>query len=695
VQAYRAAHPVLAATLFFLAYVAMAGVSLPGAALWTVAGGAVFGLALGTVLVSFASSIGATLAFLSARFIFRDWVQARLGHRLAALNDGIRRDGARYLITIRLVPVFPFWAVNLVLGLTAIPTWTFYWAGQIGMLPATLIYVYAGTQLTQFRVGPGLLIALALLGGFTLMVKRLMDGVAAWRVYRAWKPHRPKRYDYNAVVVGAGSAGLVASYIAAVTKAKVALVEKHRMGGDCLNTGCVPSKALLRSAKLLAQMGRARDWGIAEARASFAFADVMERVTGVIRAIEPHDSAERYAALGVDVRLGTATITSPWTVEVRDATGAQTLTTRNIVIAAGSRPAVPPLPGLDGAGYVTSDTVWDLREQPRRLVVLGGGPVGCELAQAFARLGSKVTLVEAASRLLTREDADVSALIQERFAAEGIDVRTGCRALRASATAGGRGLHVAQDGAEVALPFDTLLVALGRVANTEGYGLEALGIRSSAASTVETNAFLQTKYPNIYACGDVAGPYQFTHVAAHQAWYAAVNALFGSLRRFKADYRAVPWATFTDPQVARVGLNEEEARAAGTPFTVSTYPLDDLDRAIADGEAYGFVKVLTRPGTDVILGATCVGTHAAEIIAEFVLAMTHGLGLRKVLSTIHIYPTFAEANKYAAGAWRRGTVTMGQQRLLTAFHAWQRGAGPLADVLRAAPKAVTDRTPAS
>ena len=466
------------------------------------------------------------------------------------------------------------------------------------------------------------------------------------------------------MVVGAGSAGLVASYIAAATKAKVALVEKHRLGGDCLYTGCVPSKALLRSAKLLAQISHARDWGIAEARASFTFSEVMARVRRVIEAVEPHDSPERYAQLGVDVRLGTARLTSPWTVDVLGEAGTQTLTTRSIVIATGSRPAVPPLPGLAEAGYVTSDTVWELRELPRRLIVLGGGPIGCELAQAFARLGSKVTLVEATQRLLTREDPEVSALLQERFAAEGIDVRTGCEALRASATPGGRGLHVRQGEQEMALPFDVLLLALGRVANTEGYGLEALGIGTSETRAIATDAFLQTRYPNIYACGDVAGPYQFTHVASHQAWYAAVNALFGSLRRFRADYRVVPWATFTDPQVARVGLSEEEARRAGTPYTASSYRLDDLDRAIADGETHGFVKVLTRPGTDVILGATCVSTHAAETIAEFVLAMTHGLGLGKVLGTIHIYPTFAEANKHVAGAWKRTTVTPGQQQLL-------------------------------
>src|SRR5687767_265191 len=559
VEAYRAAHPIATALAFLLAYIAMAAVSLPGASLLTLAGGAVFGLGLGTLLVSFASSIGATLAFLSARFILRDWVQGRLGHRLERLNEGVRRDGAYHLITLRLLPVLPFWVINLVMGLTPIGTWTFYWASQLGMLPATVIYVYAGTQLTQFRVGPGLVIALALLAGFSLFARRLVDGISARRVYRPWRAHRPKQYDCNVVVIGAGSAGLVASYIAAATKAKVALIEKHRMGGDCLNTGCVPSKALLRSAKLLAQMSHARDWGIAEARASFTFPDVMARVTRVIKAIEPHDSPERYTQLGVDVHLGTARITSPWTVEVQGEGGTETLTTRTIVIAAGSRPMVPSLPGLTEAGYVTSDTMWDLRDLPRRLVVLGGGPVGCELAQAFARLGSKVTLVEAAPRLLSREDPEVSALLQQRFAAEGIDVRTGCEALRASATPGGRGLHVRHDGREAALPFDVLLLALGRVANTEGYGLEALGIGSSNGHAIETDVFLQTRYPNIYACGDVAGPYLFTHMASHQAWYAAVNALFGSLRRFKADYRAVPWATFTDPSVARVGLSEEEA----------------------------------------------------------------------------------------------------------------------------------------
>jgi len=690
--AFRAAHPVALPAYFFAAYVAVAGTSLPGAAVLTLAGGAIFGLALGTVLVSFASSIGATLAFLSARFVFRDWVQARFGQRLSAINDGIARDGAAYLLTLRLLPIIPFWTVNLLMGLTSVRSWTFYWLSQLGMLPATVIYVYAGTQLSQFRVGPGLIVALALLAGFTLMARRVVDLVKARRVYRRWAARRPSQYDYNVVVVGAGAAGLVAAYIAAVTKAKVALVERHQMGGDCLNTGCVPSKALLRSAKLVSQVARARDWGVGDARASATLRDVMDRVAGVVKAIEPHDSVERYRRLGVDVCLGAATLTSPWTVDVQGADGLRTLTTRSIVIATGARPFVPPLPGLDAVGYFTSETIWSLRDLPPRLLVLGGGPIGCELAQAFARLGSRVTIVEAAERLLNREDEDASSLLQARFASEGIDVRTGHVATHCDASQ--RVLHATHAGQAVALPFDALLVALGRVANTEGYGLETLGIGTTAARTVDTNTFLETAYPNIYACGDVAGPYQFTHMASHQAWYAAVNALFGTFRRFRANYRVVPWATFTDPQVARVGLSEDEARRAGTPYAVARYRLDDLDRAIADGDAHGFVKVLTRPGTDAILGVTCVGEHAGETIAEFVLAMTHGLGLRKVLSTIHIYPTFAEANKYAAGVWRRGRVTSGQERLLTAFHAWQRGAGGLGAVLRSAVAAVTDTRPA-
>jgi pyruvate/2-oxoglutarate dehydrogenase complex dihydrolipoamide dehydrogenase (E3) component/uncharacterized membrane protein YdjX (TVP38/TMEM64 family) len=672
--------PLLVAAGYFGAYVAVASLSLPGAALMTLFGGAIFGLLWGTVIVSFASAVGATLAFLSSRFLFRDAVHARFGDKLGAIDRGIEKDGAFYLFTLRLVPVFPFFLVNLVMGLTPIPVRTFYWVSQAGMLLGTLVYVNVGTQLAQLDslrgvLSPPLFASFVLLGVLPLVAKRVVDTLAARKVYARFA--RPRRFDRNVVVIGAGSAGLVTSYIAAAVKAKVTLVEKHRMGGDCLNTGCVPSKALIRSAKLLHLAGRSEEFGIRSMRAEFDFADVMERVQRVVRAIEPHDSVERYTGLGVECLSGTATIRSPWEVEVllHDAqgrpAGTRTLRTRSIVIAAGARPLVPPIPGLDEVGYLTSDTVWSLRELPRRLLVLGGGPIGCELAQAFSRLGANVVQVEMAPRILAREDPEVSRLVAGKFAAEGISVLTGHKALRFERSGERCALVAEHAGAEVRVEFDRLLLALVRTANVTGYGLEDLQVPLTAAGTIEVNAFLQTNYPNIYACGDVAGPYQFTHTAAHMAWYASVNALFGGLRRFRVDWSVIPWCTFTDPEVARVGLSESEARARGVDFEVTRYGIDDLDRAIADEAADGFVKVLTVPGGDRILGVTIVGEHAGDLIAEFVAAMKHGLGLNKVLGTIHIYPTLAEANKYAAGEWKRAHAPQRLLRWVQRYHAWQ------------------------
>ncbi len=683
IDTYYVQHPWQTAAVFLIAYIAMAALSIPGAAILTLIGGAIFGLAVGVVLVSFASAIGATLAFLASRLLLREWVQKKFGDRLAAVNAGVEKEGAFYLFALRLVPLFPFFVVNLLMGLTKIRTRTFYWVSQLGMLAGTFVYVYAGTRLGEFRISAGLLIAFALLGIFPLVAKKALDAVKARKVYAQWNDKRPASYDYNLVVIGAGSAGLVSAYIAAATKAKVALVEKHKMGGDCLNTGCVPSKALIRSAKLLSHIARAREFGIDHAAAQFNFADVMERVARVIREVEPHDSVERYEALGVECITGTAKITSPWTVEVQTAQGRKTLTTKSIAIAAGARPFVPPIPGVEQVGYLTSDTVWNLRVLPKRLIVLGGGPIGCELTQAFARLGSLVTQVEMLPRLMVREDPEVSQRVFDRFVAEGIDVRLGHTAVRFETIGGAHRLIAEHDGHQVAIEFDQVLVAVGRVANTSGYGLEELGIRVTKQKTVETDDTLQTLYPNIYACGDVAGPYQFTHTAAHQAWYAAVNALFGTFRKFKADYRVIPWATFTDPEVARVGLNEQDAIEKKVAHATTVYGIDDLDRAIADGEADGFVKVLTAPGSDKILGVTIVGDHAGDLIAEYVLAMKQNLGLNKILGTIHIYPTLAEANKYAAGAWKRSTVTQGQWKVLTAFQGWRRGAGGLGAVFSA------------
>jgi len=678
IDAWRTAHPWQAAGLFFVVYGAVAALSLPGAAVMTLAVGAVFGLLWGTLLVSFASTIGATLAFLVSRFLLRDWVQARFGERLRAVNAGVEKDGAFYLFTLRLVPLFPFFVVNLVMGLTPMRTRTFYWVSQLGMLPGTVVYVNAGTQLAQIDsaagiLSPALLGAFLLLGVFPLVARKVADGVRARRVYAGWQ--RPRRFERNLVVIGAGSAGLVSAYIAAAVKAKVTLVEKHRMGGDCLNTGCVPSKALIRSARLVADLRRAGEFGIEADAPRVDFAAVMERVQRVVRAIAPHDSVERYTGLGVEVLQGEARIVSPWEVEVRDAAGStRRLSTRSIVIATGARPFVPPIPGLAEAGYLTSDTVWSLRELPARLLVLGGGPIGCELAQTFARLGSQVAQVERLPRLMAREDEEVSALIEEGFRAEGIALYLQHEAVRVVADAEGKRMVVRDlsgDGAEAEIAFDAVLVAVGRAAKLEGYGLEELGI--PAGRTVEVNEFLQTRYPNIYAAGDVAGPYQFTHTAAHQAWYAAVNALFDPLKKFRVDYSVIPWATFTDPEVARVGLNEQDAKAAGVKYEVTRYGIDDLDRAIAEGAAEGFVKVLTEPGRDRILGVTIVGAHAGELIAEFVLAMRHRIGLNKLLGTIHIYPTMAEANKYAAGAWKRAHAPERLLAWVARFHAWRRG----------------------
>ena len=671
IDTYYRGQPLQAAAIYFLIYVVVTGLSLPGAAVMTLVGGAIFGLLWGTVIVSFASTIGATLAFLASRFLLRDWVQGKFGDKLKPINDGVAREGAFYLFALRLVPAFPFVAINLVMGLTPIRTWTYLWVSQVGMLAGTIAYVYAGTQLGEFRLSVGLLVAFTILGLFPLDAKKALDAIKARRVYARWT--KPARFDRNLVVIGAGSAGLVSAYIAAAVKAKVTLVEKHRMGGDCLNTGCVPSKALIRTARLLDQIRRSKQYGIRSASADFDFADAMERVQRVVKAIEPHDSVERYTKLGVECLQGEAKLTSPWTVEVKTPTGTQTLTTRAIVIAAGARPFLPPIPGIEQTGYLTSDTVWDLRELPQQLVVLGGGPIGCELAQCFARLGSQVTQVEMLPRILIREDPEISQMVAARFRSEGIRVLTDHKATAFRQENGEQVLVAEHGGREVRVPFDRVIVAVGRIANTEGYGLETLGIPLTKSRTVETDEFLRTIYPNITACGDVAGPYQFTHTASHQAWYAAVNALFGGLKKFRADYSVIPWATFTDPEVARVGLNETEAKEKNIHYETTIYGLDDLDRAIADSAAHGMVKVLTVPGEDKVLGATIVGEHAGELIVEYIAAMRHGFGLNKILGTIHIYPTFAEANKYAAGAWKRAHAPAGLLRWVERYHAWKRG----------------------
>ena len=672
---YKKIHPVLATVFYGLIYIAVTGLSLPGAAILTLAGGALFGLLWGTAIVSFASTIGATLAFLAARFLFRESVENRFGNRLAAINEGMRKDGAFYLFTLRLIPVFPFFMINLLMGLTAIKPRTFFWVSQLGMLAGTIVYVNAGTQLGKIEslsdiLSPALIFSFVLLGLFPLLAKTMIDRFKALKVYKKWQ--KPKHFDNNLVVIGAGSGGLVTAYIAAAVKAKVTLIEKHKMGGDCLNTGCVPSKALIRSSRFLAQVREAKNLGINQVSAEFDFADIMERIQKVINKVEPHDSVERYTELGVDVIQGSAKIISPWEVEISSEQGTKIITVRSIVIAAGAKPFVPKISGLEKVDYLTSDNIWSLRKKPKRLLVLGGGPIGCELAQAFARLGCDVTQIEMLPRIMIREDEDVSRAVMEKFQQEGIHVFVEHTAKQFKVEQGEKILIAEHQGEQVRIVFDQVLLAIGRAANIEGYGVEELAIELSPRKTVAVNPFLETNYPNIYACGDVVGPYQFTHTAAHQAWYAAVNALFGQFKKFRVDYSVIPWATFTDPEVARVGLNEQDAKQQGIAYEVTTYGIDDLDRAIADSEAYGFVKVLTVPSKDKILGVTIVGNHAGDLIAEFVLAMKHGLGLEKILGTIHIYPTMSEANKYAAGVWKRNHAPEKLLKWLARYHTWRR-----------------------
>jgi len=678
-QAYYQENKGLTIGVYMMVYIIMTAMSLPGAAVLTLAGGAVFGVFTGVVIVSFASTIGATLAFLFSRYMFRDWVQARFSTKIAAINAGIKKEGGLYLFTLRLVPVFPFFMINLVMGLTPISTGLFYLVSQIGMFPGTIVYINAGTQLAKIDslggiVSPNILFAFALLGLLPIVSKKIMEWIKSKKIYA--NHSKPKKFDYNLVVIGAGAAGLVSSYIASAVKARVALIEENKMGGDCLNTGCVPSKTLIASAKFLSQATRSKELGFEDAKISFDFARVMDRVQSIIKKVAPHDSVERYTQLGVTCIQGRATIISPFEVRVKGMAGDQVLTTQNIIVATGARPMVPDLKGIEMVKYLTSDTIWNIRTLPKRLVVLGAGPIGCELAQAFLRLGSKVTLVQRGARIMKKEDPDAAKIVMDRFGAEGMDLclNHGAREIRVN---GEEKLLVCDylnkdQNSEVLIPFDEILVALGRTPNTTGFGLEELGVTLGPGGNIETNGFLQTNYPNIYCCGDVHGQYLFTHTAAHESWYAAVNALFGRFKKFRVDYSVIPWATYTDPEVARVGINEQEAEAAGIDYEMVIYKLDDLDRALADSQPHGFVKVLTIPGKDKILGVTIVGHHGADIIAEFVLAMKYGIGLNKILGTIHIYPTMAEANKYAAGLWKKRHAPEKLLAWVEKFHTWMR-----------------------
>ena len=676
---WREESPVIVIGGFFVLYVLVTALALPGAAILTLAAGALFGLFEGFVVASFASSLGALASFLVSRYLLRDSLKSKFPERLAAIDEGIKKEGAFYLFTLRLVPIFPFFLINLLMGVTALKSWTFYWVSQLGMLAGTFIYVNAGTQLAQIDslsniLSFNLIISFVLLGVFPLIAKTIVSTIKKRRVYKKWT--KPAKFDRNMIVIGGGAGGLVTSYIAAAVKAKVTLIEAGEMGGDCLNYGCVPSKAIIKSAKIAEQIRNAHHYGLEDTTPEFSFKKVMQRVHQVVADVAPHDSVERYTKLGVEVEKGYAKILDPWTVQITYENGeTKKLTARSIVIATGARPFVPPLPGIEETGYVTSDTLWSefakLEEAPKKLVVLGGGPIGSELAQSFARLGSQVTQIEMAERIMIKEDLEVSEFATESLKESGVNILTSHQALRCETKDGKKFIIVKHNDEEIAIEYDQLLCAVGRSARLSGYGLEELGIETNR--TILTNEYLETLYPNIFAAGDIVGPYQFTHVAAHQGWYAAVNGLFGNLKKFKVDYRVIPWTTFIDPEVARVGINEDEAKERGIDYEITRFDFEELDRAITDSATKGFIKVITPKGKDKILGVTIVSEHAGDLIAEFVLAMKHGLGLNKILGTIHSYPTWAEGNKYAAGEWKRNHAPQTVLSWLEKYHTWRRG----------------------
>lgn len=671
-QSYYLENSALTISIFFFVYIFTTALSIPGATVLTLLGGAIFGLGTGLLIISFASTIGATLSFLLTRTLFRESVERKFGKRIKGLNEGVEKEGAFYLFTLRLVPIFPFFLINLGMGLTRIKTFTFYFISQLGMLPGTAVYVNAGVQLSQIESLKGIvsldvLGSLALLGIFPIIAKKFIEMLKARKVYAGYK--KPKKFDYNMIAIGGGSAGLVTAYISAVVKSKVALIEKHKMGGDCLNTGCVPSKALIKSAKIAHAIKKSNEFGVSvEGDIKIDFAKAMNRVQDVIKKIEPHDSIERYSDLGVDCITGEAKIISPWEVEVNG----KVLTTKNITIATGASPFVPVIKGIKEIDILVSENLWQIRELPKKFLVLGGGPIGLEMAQAFNRFGSDVSVVEMGEQILAKEDLDVAQSATKTLIKEGIKILTNHKAVEFIKKEGQKFLICESNEGNVEIEFDQVLVAVGRKANIKGFGLENLNIKIRKNGTIEANEYLQTNYPNIYVCGDVTGPFQLTHTAAHQAWYCVVNALFSPFKRFKVDYSVIPWVTYLDPEIATVGKNETTLKEEGIAYDLTKYGIDDLDRAIADGIDAGFVKVLSAKGSDKILGVTIVASGAGELLAEFVTSMKHGKGLNAILGTIHSYPTMSEANKYAAGNWKKANAPDKLLEYVMKFHAWRR-----------------------
>ncbi len=648
----------IVASVFFALYVLVTAASIPGALVMTLLAGALFGFVGGVVLVSFASTLGATCSFLAARFFLRKSISTKFSTQLEKINRGIDKEGALYLFALRLIPVIPFFVINVVMGLTRMRLLTYMVISQLGMLAGTCAYVNIGRSLASIESISGLLsarvfISFIVLAIIPMLSKKIVDAIKAGRVYKKFKHKKPRKFDLNVAVIGAGSGGLIASYIASVVQARLALFEKAEMGGDCLNRGCVPSKTIISISKLISAHKEGKAVGIEYARPVVSFSKVMKTIHDSIATIAPHDSVERYEKLGVQCVKEEAKITSPWEITTKT----RTITARSIIIASGATPHVPKIAGLREAKPFTSDTIWSLTKQPRSLLVLGGGPIGCELAHAFALLGSSVTVVQRAEQVLHKEDADIAELAQKSLEDAGVSVLTNStlqEVKKSSSRVSKKYTALVKTAKETKnLTCDAIVVATGRTPSVRGLGLEALGIDMNEDGRIATDEYLRTSIPNIYAVGDVTGTYQFTHAAGHMAWYAAVNALFGKMKKFAVDYRLIPAVTFLSPEIARVGLTEAEARKKGIAYEVTKYEMKELDRAIAERKTKGFIKVLTPPKKDTILGVAVVSERGGEILGEFILAMKHGIGLNKILGTVHPYPTFIEGAKACAGLWKK------------------------------------------
>lgn len=639
---------------FFIIYIVVTTLSIPGAALLTLLAGTLFGIVEGVIIVSFASTIGATLSFLISKYFLKDYVEQKFRKQFIKINEGIVKEGPFYLFALRLVPVFPFFVINLVMGLTRIPTLYYMFVSQIGMLPGTIVYVNAGQALSKIKstsgiLSPSILSAFALLAMLPFISKKTLHFARNKKVYKSF--HKPKSFDANLIVIGAGSGGLTSAYIAATLKANVILIEKHKMGGDCLNTGCVPSKTLINLSKHAQLHKELHDTGVKYISPHITFSKVMNTVHKKIAEVAPHDSIERYQSLGVTCIEGEAKIISPWEVKVNDTI----YTTKSIIIASGGSPIIPDIPGIVPSFTLTSDTVWNITSLPRSLVVVGGGPIGCELALAFAKLGSKVTLIHKHSHLLNKEDNYVGDTALEILQQSGVQVYLNYEIIKFTKKSGAQTMHITEKANKKAKPinitFSKVLFATGRKANLDNLCDDTISITLNEKNYIQTNAHLQTNIPNIFAVGDVVGHYQFTHIASHMAWYATVNALLGFIKMFKVNYSVVPAVTFLSPEIARVGITEKEAEDQNIDFEVTTYHMKESDRAIAEGKTSGYIKVITEKNKDKILGAVVIAERAGEMLAQFILAMKHNLGLKKILGTTIPYPTYAEASKATAGLW--------------------------------------------